>query len=1078
MSESTNNNAPPAPEGKQRFRGLRLSQKITVLIVLVALISGSVVAVADYRLAAGELRQSVEEKLLALLEARRAAIIDSLASIRRDLRMQSGNPFVLDAFQEFAAGWRDLGDDAAEKLCNAYVVENPYPPAARKQLGSPGDGSPYSLAHERYHPLLREFVEQHGYRDLLLIDTKGRVIYSAMKQQDFAINLFVEADVGGGLGLAFHGIIDNPSPTAEVFVDFNTYLATGGRPTGFVAMPLDGEGGERLGVLVFEMPVYRINRVMNVAAGMGETGETFIAGQDLLVRTDSRFATRSTILERRVDSGPVKAALNGESGVMISVETDEVGKKSEKLSAFAPLDFLGARWAIIAQADLRDILAPVTRMRDRAVVNGLLLALLVAGLGYVVTRYTVVKPLSGIADAVQRLTRGETGRPVPSTGRGDEIGDIARALVLYKESLEEHERLAAEHDEIIRAEAARHRLAEAIEALSDGFILLDPEDRVVLVNSKYKEIYHQSAHLLTPGADFGAFLRHHVDIGEIVEAQGRVEEFLDFRMNRMQPGEVIESRLASGRWLKITDFEMEDKGIVSVCSDITDLKRREQALVESEERYRLLVDTLPDGVLLHDSRRILFLNPIGRKILGIGEDEQVEKYHYRDFVHEDQRAKAEARIAAIIQRGDDNPLTERRIHTKDGRDIYIEIAAVPLRRGRETLALGVFRDLTDSKQAQAEIERQREALYQSEKLSALGSLLAGVAHELNNPLSIVVAQAVLMEETNRDEKIIKRAQSIRSAAERCARIVKTFLSMARQQTPEQGSVDVNVLVGNALELMGYTLRTAGVEIIEKRGEELPLVWGDADQLHQVVANLLVNAQQAMMDTPEPRRLTISTAFDAAVDMVTLTLDDTGPGVPPDLRARIFDPFFTTKPTGVGTGIGLSVCHGVVESHGGNISVTDSPDGGARFLIQLPPAGAAVALSVEPEAPVAAEVMGRRILVVDDEPEIAESLAEILGLDGHSVDLADSGTTALERIAETDYDLILTDMRMPKMDGPTLYREIEKNYPHLCSRIAVVTGDTLEAAASDFLKETELRWIEKPFVPDDICKVVEEMLGGG
>lgn len=1075
MSEQTNINSSSTSKEKQRFRGLRLSQKITLLVVLVALLSGSVVAVADYRLAAGELRQSVEEKLLALLEARRATIIDYLASIRRDLRIQAGNPVVLDAFRELATGWRDLGNGAAPQLYDIYVVENPFPPANRKQLDSPGDGSPYSLAHERYHPLLRDFAEQYGYRDLLIVDIQGTVIYSVMKQQDFATNLSVETDISGGLGMAFRGIIDNPSPMAEIFVDFNTYLGMGGRPTGFVAMPLNGEGGQRLGVLVFEMPVHRINRVMNVAAGMGETGETFIAGQDLLVRTDSRFSTHSTILDRRVDSGPVKAALDGESGVMISVETDEAGKKSEKLSAFAPLDFLDARWAIIAQADLREILAPITRMRDRALVSGLLLALLVAGLGYAVARYTVVTPISGIAHAVQRLTRGETGQPVPSVDRGDEIGDIARALVLYKKSLEEHDLLAAKRGEATQAEAVRHSLAEAIEALSDGFIMLDPEDRVVLVNSKYREIYHQSAHLLTPGADFGVFLRHHVELGEIVEAQGRVEEFLEYRVNEMQPGEVVESRLASGRWLKITDFRMEDGGIASVCSDITDLKRRELALVESEERYRLLVDTLPDGVLLHDSERILFLNPIGRKILGIGEDEQVEKYHYRDFVHDEQKAVAEARIAAIIQRGEDNPLAERRIHSRDGRDLYIEIAAVPLRRGRERLALGVFRDLTETKQAQAQIERQREALHQSEKLSALGSLLAGVAHELNNPLSIVVAQAVLMEETNRDEKIIKRAKNIRSAADRCARIVKTFLSMARQQTPEPGSVDINVLVDNALELMGYTLRTAGVEIIEKRGEELPLVWGDADQLHQVVANLLVNAQQAMMETPEPRSLTITTAFDAGTDMVTLTLDDSGPGVPLDMRPRIFDPFFTTKPTGVGTGIGLSVCHGVVESHGGSINVTDSPDGGARFVIKLPPAGATVAMAVEPEATVAAGVKGRRILVVDDEPEVAESLAEILGLDGHGIDLADSGITALKRIADTDYDLILTDMRMPKMDGPALYREIEKNHPHLCSRVAVITGDTLEAAASDFLKKTGLRWIEKPFIPADLRKIIKEML---
>ncbi len=222
MSEQTNIKSSSTAKEKRRFRSLRLSQKITLLVVLVALLSGSVVAVADYRLAAGELRQSVEEKLLALLEARRAAIIDYLASIRRDLREQAGNPVVLDAFQELASGWRGLGDAAGPELYDIYVNENPYPPAGRKQLNSPGDGSPYSLAHERFHPLLREFVEQHGYRDLLLIDMQGTAIYSVMKQQDFTTNLSVETDISGGLGLAFRGIIENPSPIAEIFVDFNT----------------------------------------------------------------------------------------------------------------------------------------------------------------------------------------------------------------------------------------------------------------------------------------------------------------------------------------------------------------------------------------------------------------------------------------------------------------------------------------------------------------------------------------------------------------------------------------------------------------------------------------------------------------------------------------------------------------------------------------------------------------------------------------------------------------------------------------------------------------------------------------
>ena len=1064
------------PEEGQRLHGLRLSQKITILVVLVALIAGSVVAVADYRMAAGELRQAVEDKLLALLEARRAAIIDYLGSIRRDLRMQANNPVIIDAFRDFSIGWKNLGDNAGAHLRENYIEKNPYHPAGRKQLNDPGDGSLYSWTHDQFHPPLREFVELHGYRDMLLIDLQGRILYSVMKQDDFAVDLDARPENDDGLVRAFQGAMKASSPLAEQFVDFSHYLPAEGRPTSFIATGLYDEVGERLGVLVLEMPVYRINRVMNVSAGMGETGETFIAGQDLLARSDSRFATKSTILERRVDSGPVKAALSGESGVMVSAETDEAGTVSQKLSAYAPLDFLGARWAIIAQVNLKEIRAPVWRMRNYALMNGVLFALLVAGMGYGITRLTVVQPMSAITEAVRRLTRGETNHPVPSTDRYDEIGDIARALVLYEETLRKQEQLAQEQDRISRTEAVRQQIAEAIEALSDGFLLLDPQNRVVLANSKYREIYRKSAHLLTPGTPMEDFLRYSAEIGEIIEAQGRVDEFIRFQLEELQPGTSVESRLAGGRWLITTNYGMQDGATVSVCSDITDLKRREQALIESEERYRLLVDTLPDGVLLQNSKHLLFLNPAGRKIFGIGEDEQIEKYRYQDFVHEDERHAAVARISAFIKRGKDAPLAERRIRTRDGRDIWIEIAAVPLRRGSEFMALGIFRDLTEAKKVEAEMERQREALHQSEKLNALGSLLAGVAHELNNPLSIVVAQSVLLEETNRDEKTIKRAKDIRSAAERCARIVKTFLSMARQQTPEQRAVDINELVDNALELMGYSLRTAGVEIVERRGADLPPVWGDADQLHQVVANLLVNAQHAMMDRPEPRRLTITTGFDVSSDSVILTVDDTGPGVPSEMRARIFDPFFTTKPTGVGTGIGLSVCHGVIESHGGTVSVTDAPGGGARFMVQLPPASAAMTVDAQQEEPVAAKHNGSHILVVDDELDVAESLAEILGLDGHDVDVADSGVSALKRLEESDYDLILTDLRMPRMDGPTLYREIARNHPALAGRVAVVTGDSLEAAASDFLKEAGLPVVEKPFVPEDVSKVVKELLG--
>ncbi|MDH3231736.1 MAG: PAS-domain containing protein, partial [Alphaproteobacteria bacterium] len=646
-----------------------------------ALVSGAVVAIADYRQAATELSLSAEKNLVALLDARRVAIVDYLASIRRDLRTQAVNPFVIEAFENFARGWEELGDDAPVWLPRLYKDENPYPESARKQLNNPNDPSFYSIAHERFHPRLRDFVEQYGYRDLLFVDMSGVVIYSVMKQGDFAANLEGAAGSGSGLALVYRLAASGPFQGVERFVDFSFYTPAGGRPTGFVARPLLGEFGSMIGIIVFEMPVDRINRVMNVESGMGRTGETFIAGPDLLMRSDSRFSVDSTILTRRVDSGPVKAALEGRSGVMMSPGTAGDDAHEQFLSAYAPLDFLGTRWAIVAQASLAEVSAPVARIRNTAMLNGLLLALSVAIVGYLLTRAAVVRPLARVTGAVRQLSAGDRESSIPSVERGDEIGDIARALVLFRDNLVKTARDLAEFEMQAKAEEVRRRLAEAIEAIPDGFVLIDSDDNIVLVNSRYRDIYAKSAHLLRPGASFESFLRHHAAIGEIAEAMGRVDDYVADRMRLLRASaEPAVTHMANGNWLLTADSLTEDGGVVSVCSDISDLKRREHALVDSEERYRLLVDTLPDGVLLHDPQAMRFLNRAGREILEIPDDVPIDNLHYLDFVHDSERETAELRIREFIDRKGNVPLTERRIRTFKGREVFIEIAAVPFRR--------------------------------------------------------------------------------------------------------------------------------------------------------------------------------------------------------------------------------------------------------------------------------------------------------------------------------------------------------------------------------------------------------------
>jgi nitrogen-specific signal transduction histidine kinase len=383
-------------------------------------------------------------------------------------------------------------------------------------------------------------------------------------------------------------------------------------------------------------------------------------------------------------------------------------------------------------------------------------------------------------------------------------------------------------------------------------------------------------------------------------------------------------------------------------------------------------------------------------------------------------------------------------------------------------------DLSEQRAAEAQMARQRDALYQSEKLSALGSLLAGVAHELNNPLSVVVGHAQLLKETAGDQRIIERATKIGNAADRCSRIVKSFLAMARQRPPERRAVDLRDIVQATLDVTGYSLRTANIEVRLELDADVPPVWGDSDQLNQVVTNIIVNAQQAMMDVATSRVLTISDVYDAAKGEVTLTIADSGPGIPEEIQSRIFEPFFTTKDIGEGTGVGLAVSHRIVEAHDGRIRVDSALGKGTVFTLTLPVSTAeAEAMPPRPSADDAAPAAS--ILIIDDEPEVAQMLADILASQGHRVVTAGSGLKALRFIEGERFDVILSDVRMPELDGPSLYATLERIEPGLLKRTAFISGDTLSPSARVFLQRVQRPFIEKPFTLEELRALVGQIL---
>lgn len=397
--------------------------------------------------------------------------------------------------------------------------------------------------------------------------------------------------------------------------------------------------------------------------------------------------------------------------------------------------------------------------------------------------------------------------------------------------------------------------------------------------------------------------------------------------------------------------------------------------------------------------------------------------------------------------------------------------------GNINLIGGMIFDISDYKRTEAELLASRESLHQSEKLAALGQLLAGVAHELNNPLAIVVGRAAMLKDQLSGTPHEKPLDKLRAAADRCGRIVKTFLAMARQSGPRRSLVDINELVEGALDMTAYGLRSASIETVQQLAKGLPLTHADGDQIVQVLINLIINAQHAMEGQGSGGSLTISTHHDKASATLTIDVADCGPGVPKEIASRIFDPFFTTKDVGAGTGMGLSVSKGMIEAQGGSLELVRNTAKGATFRVTVP-LRAAEGERADEVVRVSEEPTRGHVLIVDDEADIGEMLAECLHPLGVRTTLVGNGQSALDVLAADRVDAIFTDVRMPGMDGLALYAAVKARDPVLAARLAFISGDVLQTDPARAAAMDGRPLIEKPFNPDQIRAVARDLLGGG
>ena len=421
-----------------------------------------------------------------------------------------------------------------------------------------------------------------------------------------------------------------------------------------------------------------------------------------------------------------------------------------------------------------------------------------------------------------------------------------------------------------------------------------------------------------------------------------------------------------------------------------------------------------------------------------------------------------------------------RVRRVDLTPIWIEITG-----HAETLPDGsvrfeaLVRDVSDRKKLDDQTRDLYHQLLQAEKLASLGQTISGIAHELNNPLATILTWAERLSHRQVDDQTRRGLDVILSEAERAARIVRNLLTFARKRHTTRAMVDINQVVRETLALRSYEQRVTNITVIEALAAGLPQVFADPHQLQQVLLNLVINAEQAMLSAHGRGTLVVRTWHDGTNDTVVLEVNDDGPGIPEEARRKIFDPFFTTKEVGKGTGLGLTVAYAIVQEHGGRIWI-GSPEGGAggaSFFVELPTGDATAVRAPQPPPEVMAQDLprGATVLLVEDEPALAQAVGDGLADAGFVVDRAGDGEEALARVGAGTYDLIVCDLKMPRVDGMAFYRAIAAAKPALARRVIFVTGDVVGTEAERFLEETGCRWLAKPFRLADLLRAAREML---
>lgn len=608
-------------------------------------------------------------------------------------------------------------------------------------------------------------------------------------------------------------------------------------------------------------------------------------------------------------------------------------------------------------------------------------------------------------------------------------------------------------------------LTRAIDSLEDGIAIFDEDHTLVLASLPFRQIFDGATSHLIPGGAWRMFM-------DEAKRKGRGSGF--DQLNFQLIGGLIEPYSqdvthSSQQRVRLSARALPEGGFLLTAADVTQEYEADALRVETEALLRNVLDACTANILMSsvDDGRVIYQTPYSIGQFGVVENVRT--------LYADVEKRSEL-LAELLPTGAVDDFECDLLDKADQRVPVISHARL-IEFEQEKVILASAYDLTQLHAQRDELIRIRDVAHQNEKLSAMGGLLAGVAHELNNPLSVVVGHALMLQEDISDPALKGPLDKISHSAERCARIVKTFLAIARQKPMTLVPASMNEIIMTALDVCGHGLRQSGIVLETDLADPLPNLQVDEDQIAQIFINILTNAEHALAGI-ENSELHISTRLDPLTRTISATIMDNGPGVPKEIRGRIFEPFFTSKPVGEGTGLGLSISHRIASAHGGNIELTESAGGGACFTVTLPLAvnrAAPIEQIDTPNAGTSSTTIS--VLLVEDEQDVADMISRILRGKNIEVTHCDNGNEALATLTRGQrFDVIVSDLKMQGLNGIDLMLEIEAQWPLYRDRSCFVTGDSMGNALSQYTSLSNRPVLEKPFSPTELVDLVMR-LGG-